>query len=432
MGGQKRARFQQSQQVPDKSVKARKSDSKKEASAAASTATAAPSVSLNVSVGSYERLLYGFNLRLQDGDLKFKPLFMFPAHITCIKSVALSPPPPGSSKGGKWLITGGTDESVKVWDIRRRVEVGSLTGTEGTPLSMAFINHAHLVMGTTHSNIYIFKCGEWELLKSFRAHKGSVDSAAVHPNGGFAMTVGNDRMGQLWRLGKNSKDSNRQAGHVGRIAGTKLGIEGRKGNPEVVKFSKSGNIIAIMFKQHVELRKTHGFETLPQLPSLPSKLTTKFNDIGFVKPLKSQGFSDGVELLAVASEDKRVLLYAIKEEEESKFIGELIGHQNRVKSVRFGVVGDKLLAITISSDGFVRAFDLNVLKPSSEQVQLEAVASYDTKGTRLTCLDVASAGYEDTVDADESEDEQEEEEAHEEEDEEEQESEPEEEVEDDE
>lgn len=424
MGGQKRARFQQNQaasDAPTKSAKIQNPEAKKAASGP---------VSVNVAVGSYERLLYGFNLRMQAGKLQFKPLFMFPAHITCIKSVALSPPPPGSSKGGKWLITGGTDESIKVWDVRRRVEVGSLTGTEGatlrglttaadtisktstantlhtgTPLTMSFVNHAHLVIGTTHSNIYIFKCGEWELLKSFRAHKGSVDSAAVHPKGGFAMTVGSDRMGQLWRLGKNSKESNRQAGHVGRIAGTKLGIEGRKGNPEVVKFSKSGNIIAIMFKQHVEMRNTQGFELLPPLPSLPAKLTTKFNDIGFARPLKSQGFDDGVEFFAVASEDKRVLLYAIKEGEESAFVAELVGHQNRIKSVRFGLVADLLLAITISSDGFVRAFDLSALTKSSKQVQLECVAAYNTKGTRLTCLDVASAGYEDEGDAEESEDE---------------------------
>ncbi|EIM19418.1 WD40 repeat-like protein [Wallemia mellicola CBS 633.66] len=416
MAGQKRARFQEKQQKKESAPKPNKNIKLSESKAAHGP------VSLNISVGSYERLLYGFNLRLNEGKLQFKPLFMFPAHITCIKSVGLSPPPPGSTKGGKWLITGGTDESLKVWDIRKRVEVGSLTGTEGTPLTMSFINHAHLVIGTTHSNIYIFKCGEWELLKSFKAHKGSVDSAAVHPKAGFAMTVGNDRMGQLWRLGKNSNESNKQAGHVGRIAGTKLGMEGRKGNPQVVKFSKSGNIIAILFKKHVELRKTQAFEVLPDLPSLPTSLTTKFNDIGFVKPHKSQGFEDDVEFLAVASEDKRVLLYAVgqpsDEPKEATLIAELVGHQNRVKSVRFGNVADILTAITISSDGFVRAFDLTPLKPSSKQEKLECVSSYDTKGTRLTCLDVASAGYE-VDNGEESEEEQENEEEQEEEEEEE-------------
>lgn len=152
MGGQKRARFQQKQsgsEAPTKTPKIQKSESKK----AANSAPSKP-VSLNVSVGSYERLLYGFNLRMHDGKLKFKPLFMFPAHITCIKSVALSPPPPGSSKGGKWLITGGTDESIKVWDIRRRVEVGSLTGTEGAKIAYTLTIQLTMHRYTTHDGFH--------------------------------------------------------------------------------------------------------------------------------------------------------------------------------------------------------------------------------------------------------------------------------------
>lgn len=45
---------------------------------------------------------------------------------------------------------------------------------------------------------------------------------------------------------------------------------------------------------------------------------------------------------------------------------------------------------TISSDGKVRLFDLAALPASSEErTQLEAVAEYDTKGTRLTCVALA-------------------------------------------
>ena len=367
--------------------------------------------SLNIVAGTYERLLYGFNFffNKDKNTYDLKPMFMFPAHITCIKSLALSPPPDESiQRGGKWLVTGGTDESIKVWDMRRKVEVGSLTGTEGTPLTLSFINSSHLVIGTTHSMIYIFKAGDWSLLKSFKAHKGSVDGAAVHPHGGFAMSVGDDRMGQLWKLGKNRNE--KRDNHVGRIAGTKLGIEGRKGNPESVKFSKSGDIIAILFKKHLELRKSSGFELLPDLPSLPSSLTSKLHDMDFYKPSTSNNsnFSEGCELLAVASEDKRVLIYEINEQSPYKFIIELVGHQNRVKSVRFGVVNSKLMCVSISSDGLVRVFDLSGYSKSNDVVKLECVASYNTKGARLTCLDVAKGGLNNIVD-ESSDDEQEQE-----------------------
>ena len=45
---------------------------------------------------------------------------------------------------------------------------------------------------------------------------------------------------------------------------------------------------------------------------------------------------------------------------------------------------------TISSDGKVRLYDLAALPlTSDEKTQLEPIAEYDTKGTRLTCLTMA-------------------------------------------
>jgi WD40 repeat protein len=52
------------------------------------------------------------------------PIFIFPAHLAFVKCVAASP-------GGKWLATGSEDEFIKVWDLRRRKEVGSLSQHTG-------------------------------------------------------------------------------------------------------------------------------------------------------------------------------------------------------------------------------------------------------------------------------------------------------------
>ena len=82
-----------------------------------------------VVVGSYEKLLYGLEgtVTVDDGSHKFalKPIFIFPAHISSLKNVAASP------QGGKWLATGSADEIVKVWDLRRRKEIGGLMQHEG-------------------------------------------------------------------------------------------------------------------------------------------------------------------------------------------------------------------------------------------------------------------------------------------------------------
>ena len=96
-----------------------------------------------VIVGSYEKILYGLQVDVPassppssqpstscsssgaGNEVKIKPIFMFPGHISCVKAVAASP------MGGKWLATGGTDETVKLWDLKRRKELGGLVQHQG-------------------------------------------------------------------------------------------------------------------------------------------------------------------------------------------------------------------------------------------------------------------------------------------------------------
>ncbi len=91
---------------------------------------AALPTSFKVVAGSYEKLLYGLDGCVSIDDetkLQFhlKPIFIFPAHVSCIKAVSASP------NGGKWLATGSSDEIIKVWDLRRRKEIGGLMHHEG-------------------------------------------------------------------------------------------------------------------------------------------------------------------------------------------------------------------------------------------------------------------------------------------------------------
>jgi protein MAK11 len=90
-----------------------------------------PASSFQVVVGSYEKLLYGLEGTMssssssEDISVDLKPIFIFPAHVSCIKAVASSP------NGGKWLATGSSDEIVKVWDLKRKKEIGGLMHHEG-------------------------------------------------------------------------------------------------------------------------------------------------------------------------------------------------------------------------------------------------------------------------------------------------------------
>jgi hypothetical protein len=82
-----------------------------------------------VIAGSYEKNMYGLEIDVKDYKSSspetspplVKPIFIFPAHLSCIKTMKASP------GGGKFLATGSDDEFVKVWDLRRRKEIGSLS-----------------------------------------------------------------------------------------------------------------------------------------------------------------------------------------------------------------------------------------------------------------------------------------------------------------
>ena len=97
-----------------------------------SSSTTLPT-SFKVIAGSYEKLLYGLEGTVSSDSAEYsfnlKPIFIFPAHVSCIKSVAVSP------QGGKWLATGSADEIIKVWDLRRRKELGGLMQHQGTQMS---------------------------------------------------------------------------------------------------------------------------------------------------------------------------------------------------------------------------------------------------------------------------------------------------------
>jgi len=87
----------------------------------------ASSADFIIIAGSYEKNLYGIEGTFitsvedptSDPELKLVPSFIFPAHLACIKSLSVS-------QGAKWLVTGSDDEYIKVWDLRRRKEVGML------------------------------------------------------------------------------------------------------------------------------------------------------------------------------------------------------------------------------------------------------------------------------------------------------------------
>ncbi|WVF66398.1 hypothetical protein IAT40_001138 [Kwoniella sp. CBS 6097] len=371
--------------------------------------------------GSYEKLLYGLegsypsssssssgsaNTRTNSTSIKpsLEPIFIFPAHLACVKAVAASP-------GGKWLATGSEDEFVKVWDLRRRKEVGSLSQHTGSITSLHFPTQSHLITTSADSTLSLFRTSDWALLKSLKGHSGRVNHVDVHPTGRVALSVGKDMTLKMWDLMRGRG-----------AASLPLGTE-----PEMVKFSATGTHFAVLFPKKIQIYSL----TLKLLHTLTTK--SRFNTLVFAS-LPSSGEDeddDGEEeLLCVGTEKGVVEIYSItvgtdeeseeeeedEDEDENKVetgkgaevekIATLVGHTNRIKSVsalpfaapalnKEGGLRKTTLLTTASSDGLINLYDLSAISdlrspPADGQEQtVEPVASYDTKGSRLTCVYIA-------------------------------------------
>ncbi|CAE6482751.1 unnamed protein product [Rhizoctonia solani] len=337
--------------------------------------TASPST-FKIIVGTYEKLLYGLEGHVADApgfenkySVILTPIFIFPAHVACVRAVAASP------QGGKWLATGSTDEIVKVWDLRRRKEVGGLIQHQGSITCLSFPSRSYLLSASEDGTLALFSTRDWALLRTLKGHKGRVNDVSMHPSGKVALSVGKDRTLRMWDMmrGKGS-------------ASTKLGKEG-----ELVRWSVSGKIFAVQAGSTLEIFQTD----MALLDTITH--TSRVHDVKFW----ASGDKPTQELLLVAAEDKLVTVYQIDSEERiSRIIAKFEGHTNRVKALdllQVSVPGSKnqktTLMSTASSDGIIFIYDLSQIPSNFNTTgpvpQFKPMASYDTKGSRLVCLTMA-------------------------------------------
>ncbi|TCD68009.1 hypothetical protein EIP91_011620 [Steccherinum ochraceum] len=356
-----------------------------------------------VITGSYEKLLYGLQgqVSVEGSQYKFtiKPVFIFPAHVSSIKAAAASP------SGGKWLATGSADEIIKVWDLRRRKEIGGLMHHEGSITHLEFPSRSHLLSASEDGTLCLFRARDWAVLRTLKGHKGRVNSVAVHPSGKVALSVGKDRTLRMWDLMRGKG-----------VASTKLGKEG-----ETARWSTDGSLFVVQTQSTLDIYSTE--MTLLHTITHPSRI----HDIKFHRRVDGEG-----EVLFVAAEDKKLSVYDVPSDREKapSIIAEMIGHSNRVKAVDALEVAllpnpeskrtSTTIVCTISSDGKILLFDMAAipkdLPTGDERAQIQPVSEYDTKGSRLTCLALAGSdavagsvnGKRKRVDAEEGDDDDEE------------------------
>ncbi|OXB60169.1 hypothetical protein ASZ78_012320 [Callipepla squamata] len=290
--------------------------------------------------GCYEQVLLGFAARPGE-PWTVDPDFTHHAHTASLSAVAVN---------SKYVVTGSRDETIQIYDMRKKVEHGALLQHNGTITCLEFYGTSHLLSGAEDGLICIWNTKRWECLKSIKAHKGHVTSLSIHPSGKLALSVGTDKTLRTWNL----------------VEGRSAFIKNLKRNAHIIKWSPDGEKYVTVITNKVDIYKL-------DTASITGTITTE-------KRISSLRFITD-SILAIAGDDEIIRFYSC---DSQKCLCEFKAHENRIKDIYSFEREGQHVIVTASSDGYIKVWNLDLHKIKNLPSLLCEV---NTKA-RLTCLAV--------------------------------------------
>jgi protein MAK11 len=419
------------------------------------TSSSAPKYPLIIQIvaGSYDRVLHGVTatISLKSKDkVEFADTFLFNAHASAIRCLALSPPSAPIPKQTQKIIlaSGSTDERINLYHLSAHApskitvpvtpslnskaivenpqnrELGSLLHHSSTITALYFPNRSKLLSSAEDSTIAVTRTRDWSLLSTIKAPipkpvgrpsgdtaplggaPSGINDIAVHPSMKLMISVGKgEKCMRLWNLvtGKKAGVLNFGRGILGEVGEGKYSSgEGRKvawGATDV------GEEFCVGFERGILV---FGMDSKPKCKVIPEP-RAKIHELCYVK----LGDEDDVQILAVSTEDGRILFYSTRPADlvtastaegkeaplaSAKLFAQLggkdAGLSGRIKDFSILDNGDgttkDFVVVAGGSDGSLRiwklpATDLTSHKSKTKQVG-ELLGTYETNN-RITCLE---------------------------------------------
>lgn len=314
-------------------------------------------------VGSYEHNLLCLSLDLSSSETPiFTPIFHFQAHSLSVKCLDVSK---------RYLVSGSNDEHIRIYDLQKRKELGTLLAHQGSITSLKFSKgdgstNKWLLSSDDVGKIILWRVKDWENFGTLKGHTKRINDIDIHPSSRIAVSVSDDHSIRLWNLMTIKKAA-------------VLKLRNYNQNGQFVRWiGANGSHFAVALLNKILIYSTNDAKVHFEI------------DIGKknIQHMERIILTDD-EYICIGLSDGNIQFYPVKELiKDDADIKEptysLLGHTNRVKDFQFYQNGNGTYLVSIGSDGKIVVWDMSTR---------EQIAVYDC-GERLNCLTLCDESVE--------------------------------------
>lgn len=145
----------------------------------------------------------------------------FIGHTGGINSLAVSP-------DGKLAVSGGVDNTLKVWDLSRGTELATLTGHSNGVNALAITpDGKYIISGSADNTVKLWDLSRRTELATLRGHSNVVSALAITPDGKCAISASFDSTLKVWDLAAG-KELATLTGHTNGINAVSVTPDGKR------------------------------------------------------------------------------------------------------------------------------------------------------------------------------------------------------------